>query len=276
MAKIISMKVKGLTPKVRAARIRLAMRHPNSAYTASHIIGEALKHKVYLAFSGGRCSTVALHLTLKQDPDIPVVFNNTGIEYPETVKYTREIAEKWDLNFHELKPEHNFWDLVKEHGFPQLRGSPAKKTRRRKPICCKLLKEAPGNKFRKANDLEGFITGIRVEESRPRALGVFQTGPYYLAKRDGIWKAHPVALWSIERLMEYVDIHDIPLNPLYAMGYTRVGCMPCTGFTSWRAQLQEHKPRFYKWLNREYQKSVGEPTLWEYEDFNDCRQEPML
>ena len=236
---------------------------------------EALRHRVYVAWSGGRCSTVALHLTLQQDPDVPVVFSNTGVEYPETVKYVREMAERWRLNFHELKPETTFWKLVKEHGFPQLRGSgPTRRPRR--PACCTHLKEAPANRFVKEHDMEGFISGLRVEESRPRALGIYQVGPFYKAKRDGLWKFHPVALWTLQQLMDYVALHSIPLNPLYEKGLPRVGCLPCTGFTTWREQLSKTKPHFYRWLNREYQNRKGEPTLWEYQDVDGCRQEAML
>jgi len=257
--------VKGPSPKVLAYRIKLASRHPNSHMTPEEIVAESLKQKVYVAWSGGRCSTIALHFALQQDPDIPVVFNNTGIEYSETVKYVRHMAEKWKLNFHELKPEANFWDLVKEHGFPQLRGS-SKKKRPRKPACCHYLKEAPANIFVKEHNLNGLITGLRVEENRPRALVIFQKGPYYYAKRDNLWKFHPIALWPLEKLMDYAKLHDIPLNPLYEQGLPRVGCMPCTGFSSWREQLKMMNPRFFKWLNQEYQKSRGEPTLWEFED----------
>jgi len=45
--------------------------------TPEEIVAEALKHKVYIAWSGGRCSTIALHYTILQDPDIPVVLNGT-------------------------------------------------------------------------------------------------------------------------------------------------------------------------------------------------------
>ena len=257
--------MKGYSPKVLEYRIKLAKRHPTSSMTPDEIIAKALKHKVYMAWSGGRCSTIALHYAIQQEPDIPVVFNNTGVEYPETVKYVRYMAEKWNLNFNELKPEANFWDLVKEHGFPQLRGS-GPKGRARKPACCTYLKEAPANKFMKENEMDGYITGLRVEESRPRALVIFQKGVFYKANRDRIWRFHPVALMSLEELMKYAKDQNIPLNPLYEQGLPRVGCMPCTGFITWREQLKMVNPTFYKWLNREYQKSVGEPTLWEYED----------
>jgi len=169
------------------------------------------------------------------------------------------------LNFHELRPEVNFWDLVKEYGFPQLRGS-GPKGRARKPACCTYLKEAPGNKFMKEHGMEGYITGIRVEESRPRALVIYQKGVYYKANRDGIWRFHPVALLTLNELMKYAKENKIPLNPLYNQGLPRVGCRPCTGFIGWREQLSMVSPKFYKWLNREFQKSKGEPTLWEFED----------
>ena len=142
-------------------------------------------------------------------------------------------------------------------------------------MCCKLLKEDPANKFLKEKGLEGFISGLRVEESRARALGTYQVGPFYKAKRDGLWKFHPVALWTLQQLMDYVAIYSIPLNPLYERGLPRVGCLPCTGFTTWREQLSKTKPRFYRWLNREYQNRKGEPTLWEYEDVEGCRQEDV-
>ena len=118
----------------------------------------------------------------------------------------------------------------------------------------------------KENEMDGYITGLRVEESRPRALVIFQKGVFYKANRDRIWRFHPVALMSLEELMKYAKDQNIPLNPLYEQGLPRVGCMPCTGFITWREQLKMVNPTFYKWLNREYQKSVGEPTLWEYED----------
>ena len=122
--------------------------------------------------------------------------------------------------------------------------------------------------------MDGYITGLRVEENRPRPLLIFQKGPFYKAKRDRVWRFHPVALMSLGELMKHVKTNDIELNPLYAQGLPRVGCLPCTGFTTWREQLRLMKPQFFKWLNREYQKSVGEPTLWEYEDRYDiCIEE---
>jgi len=267
--------LKKASQKVLDYRIRLAKRHPNSCLSPEEIIAKALERRVYVAWSGGRCSTMVVHLAIQQDPDIPIVFTNTGVEYPETVKFVRNLAKEWSLNFTELKPDFVFWDIVKEYGFPQLRGSTKKKGVPRRPKCCELLKEKPPLDFMEKHGLEGVITGIRVEESRPRALAIYKKGPYYYAKRDRMWKFHPIALISLEELMDYHRAYNIPMNPLYKKGLPRIGCMPCTGFIGWREQLKATNPKLFMWLNREYQKWKGTPTLWEYQDIYDICDESL-
>lgn len=44
---------------------------------------EAFQGKVYISFSGGKDSTVLLDIARKICPDIPAVFVDTGLEYPE-------------------------------------------------------------------------------------------------------------------------------------------------------------------------------------------------
>jgi 3'-phosphoadenosine 5'-phosphosulfate sulfotransferase (PAPS reductase)/FAD synthetase len=57
-----------------------------------------------VAFSGGKDSLVLLHMVREQRPDVAVVYGNTGVEYPECVKFSRWLAAEWNLNFHEAKP----------------------------------------------------------------------------------------------------------------------------------------------------------------------------
>ena len=53
---------------------------------------------VYVAFSGGLDSTVLLHMVLSMYPDIPGVFNYSGIVYPEIVKFVRSTENVLFLN----------------------------------------------------------------------------------------------------------------------------------------------------------------------------------
>ena len=69
--------------------------------------------QVYVSYSGGKDSTVLLHIARQIYPDIPVVFCNTGIEYPEVLACVRKQS-----NITELRPVKPFHKIIKEYGYP--------------------------------------------------------------------------------------------------------------------------------------------------------------
>jgi phosphoadenosine phosphosulfate reductase len=235
---------------IRFAINRTFISHP------SEIIKKAIKNhgkKVAVAWSGGRCSTVTLHMALAIDPNIKVVFVNTGVEFPETIKYVERISKKWNLNIEVLKPEKTFWEIVKEHGFPSPR-KPGDGEKRKKsgdiPPCCKWLKERPIKKFSVESGVEAFITGMRAGESRVRALILRQKGSqFYFVKSQSVWKYHPLAFWSTRQVSDYIVKNHIPINPIYDK-MDRCGCWPCTAFVGWRENLQKVNPKLYEFLNK--------------------------
>ncbi|GHS85578.1 hypothetical protein AGMMS49957_01930 [Synergistales bacterium] len=71
-----------------------------------------------LAFSGGKDSTVLWHLIRrfapKQAERIAVIFGNTGVEFPESLKFARELGRQWGgHNFYEAVPERLTRDELK-------------------------------------------------------------------------------------------------------------------------------------------------------------------
>lgn len=79
---------------------------------------------VYVSFSGGKDSTVLKHI-VDNTPgvwDVPAVFVNTGLEYPEIQKFVKDVkAGKWDCFNPDvviLRPEMRFDDVVKKYGYP--------------------------------------------------------------------------------------------------------------------------------------------------------------
>lgn len=232
---------------------------------AHEVIKEALaKSKTpVVSFSGGKNSLVALHLVLQHKPDIIVVYNNTTNDYPENVKYVREIAQRWHLNFHEIRPEVTFWQVVKKYGFPQ-----AQRWKYKEPMCCYLLKTKPAIKFYRKNKIDCIFTGISAFESRVRKLKIAKDGLLYYATvlghaklKNPILRVHPVGYWTDEDIWAFIKKENLPINPIYEKYHiTRSGCMLCTGYIGWEKDMQNLSLAVYKKI----MKLMGRPTLFEF------------
>lgn len=68
---------------------------------------------VVVSFSGGKDSTVLLHLVRSIFPDVKAVFSNTGLEYPEIQKHVTSI-ENVDI----VRPEMRFDEVISTYGYP--------------------------------------------------------------------------------------------------------------------------------------------------------------
>ena len=68
---------------------------------------------VYVSFSGGKDSTVLLHLVREEYPNIEAVFVNTGLEYPEIQKFVKSFE-----NVTILRPKMSFVEVIKKYGYP--------------------------------------------------------------------------------------------------------------------------------------------------------------
>lgn len=76
-------------------------------------VDEFGENGVFVSFSGGKDSTVLLHLVRQQFPSVPGVFVNTGLEYPEIVNFVKTFE-----NVEIIKPKMNFKKVVETYGYP--------------------------------------------------------------------------------------------------------------------------------------------------------------
>ena len=111
---------------------------------------------VYVAFSGGKDSTVLLHIVREMYPNVEGVFANTGNEFPEIVQFVRKQENiKW------VKPRKSFAKVIKEEGYPVI----SKKTSRMIKDCQNPTeKNAKSMKLYLSDyalDKEGNITSIK-------------------------------------------------------------------------------------------------------------------
>ena len=79
---------------------------------------------VYVAFSGGKDSTVLKHIVDNMTGvyDVPAMFVNTGLEYPEIQKFVKDIKDGkyhcFNSNVEIVRPEMRFDDVIKTYGYP--------------------------------------------------------------------------------------------------------------------------------------------------------------
>ena len=89
-------------------------------------------------------------------------------------------------------------------------------------LCCHLRKIAPLEDVLK--DYDAWISGLRREQSPTRK------NTEYINKdnRFKMIKICPLIHWTWDDVMSYLQINNLPYNPLHDQGYPSIGCAPCT------------------------------------------------
>jgi phosphoadenosine phosphosulfate reductase len=152
---------------------------------------------------------VLVHMLQQQRPGLPVLFLDTAHHFADTYAYRDEIARRWGLNLINLRADQPSVGLWKEST----------------QACCGRHKVEP--LFRALQDYDVWFTGLRRDQSPSRA-NLQEVEPFALPAGKTLRKVSPLAAWTTRDVWAYAKFHDIPLLPLYDLGYTSIGCEPCT------------------------------------------------
>lgn len=170
--------------------------------------------KLAMSTSFGAESAVLLHLVTRIEPDIPVLFTNTGFHFKETLEHRDRLVSLLHLNLRELKPEIPTEEFLARNG---------KLYERDPDACCAFNKVAPFEKALK--DYDAWITGIRRNQAVTR-----KDQGFVELQRGRLVKVAPLLTWNGKMLWDYAKEHGLPYHPLWEKGYLSIGCSPecCT------------------------------------------------
>ena len=113
-----------------------------------------------------------------------------------------------------------------ESGQPARRGAEARPLAGRAPTTC-CARHKVGPLFSALERYDVWFTALRREQSPSRA-NLQEVEPFRLPSGKVIQRVSPLASWTARDVWTYAKAHAIPLLPLYEVGYTSIGCEPCT------------------------------------------------
>ena len=199
-----------------ATRLNRMFRGSSTREMLESVIKDNLAGDIAIVSSFGAESAVLLHLVAQVDPNIPVLFLDTGKHFAETLEYRDLVAETIGLtNLQILTPDPA--DLAQKDA-TGLRWSYDPDG------CCEIRKVKPLAKALERFDAS--FTGRKAFQSSTRAnLPRFEIDT---SDATGRLKINPLIDWSAEDIATYFAEHDLPAHPLVAKGFPSIGCEPCT------------------------------------------------
>ncbi|HEX6496566.1 MAG TPA: phosphoadenylyl-sulfate reductase [Acidobacteriaceae bacterium] len=157
-----------------------------------------------------------LKLALELRPALPTLFLDTGYHFAETYAYRDQIAQEWNVRLINLLPLTTVAEQEAQHGL-LYQTSPDR--------CCAARKVEP--LFRAVANYKVWITGLRREQAKTRA-GLEESALFTLPGGKQVLKLSPLAHFTTADVWHACEELGIPLLPLYARGYSSIGCEPCT------------------------------------------------
>lgn len=239
---------------------------------------------VYISFSGGADSRVLLDLIKEKAGlrDVPVVYCNTGLEYPEV----HHIALKYADTI--LQPRYTFKEEIEKYGWPivskeqahyiyQIRNTKSEYMRQLRlngragsksyklsekwkflldaPFkisahCCDTMKKNPAKKYENKTGRHPYL-GTMAEESSLRKQAYLKTGcnAFNLTRPHSaplsFWRKTDVIEYLLKYNLDYAEVYGdiIEENKIYKFtGEPRTGCVFC----AFGCQYEEEPNKFQR------------------------------
>lgn len=187
---------------------------------------------ITLACSFGAEDVVLVDILQKVSPKTDIFYLDTDFHFQETYETRDRLAERYGLQFLQVKPELTPEEQAEIHGDALWQRDPN--------ACCNIRKVQPLTKH--LGKYDAWITGIRRDQAPTRA----NAKKVEYDTKFGLVKFNPLANWTSEDVWAYIKQHNVIYNPLHDQNYPSIGCHYCT-----RPVMPGEDPRAGRWAGTE-------------------------
>ncbi|MBV9987798.1 MAG: phosphoadenylyl-sulfate reductase [Chitinophagaceae bacterium] len=185
---------------------------------ALSILAETFPGKICFSTSFSFEDQLITHAILDHVIPIDIFTLDTGRLFPETYSVWNSTNNRYQTRIKAYYPnEHALEAFVQSTGPNSFYESVDNRR-----SCCSIRKVEPLKRALSGNAV--WITGLRSEHSAARED--LQQIEWDAANH--IIKFHPLLHWTTAEVRAYIDLHNIPYNPLHDRGFVSIGCAPCT------------------------------------------------
>ena len=192
--------------------------------------------KLIVPVSGGKDSQVCLLLALEQGYDVTPIFNDTGWEHPLTYEHLNYLESRLKITIVRTTyaDAPTMEDLIRKY-----KKFPAGNIR----FCTSSFKATPLKRYLIKQDIRQrheIWFGIRTAESSQRAKKyrginfdeIYNYNDVFPAMTNKRIIRHckvrfPIIDWTTQEVFDFSADRGVKVNPLYSLGFDRVGCFPC-------------------------------------------------
>jgi phosphoadenosine phosphosulfate reductase len=162
-----------------------------------------------------KAGSVVCHMLRELQLPMKVVFVDTGVHFAETLHTRDRIASEYMLEIVTLTPALTMEEQTARMGVLYLSSEGQER-------CCHMRKTEPLLAIK--GQFDALIGSLRRSEGGQRSkCPILAVDPEMNCVR-----VNPLAAFSDKQLDEYVEAHQVIVNPLHWQGYTTIGCNRCT------------------------------------------------
>ena len=184
--------------------IELARQHPLEIIRWAFSLDQVLDKKTVVTTNFGPHEAAILHLCTEINPDIPVIWIDSGYGTPATYQFADQLIKRLKLNINIYHPQYSrgFRDAV-SGGVPEVDTPEHDEFTRQ-------IKLEPFQRAMGTVKPEVWLTAIRKEQTAFR-----QNLDILTETKDNILRVAPLFHWTELDLEEYLVEHDLPIEEDY-------------------------------------------------------------